>query len=368
MNVQKGKISIWILGAVIVVVLGVVLFKKPSSRYIALTGYAQGGTYTVKLNIMGEDGRLLCEETKVKTGIDSILRMVDNSLSGYNSQSLLSRFNKGEDIIVNDCFIDIYNKSYQLYEQTGGAVDVASAPLFDIWGFGFTADSLPAPELVKSMLDICGLDRLKKDIGSQVDSAGYLKPVSLLVTNNESWLPRLNYNAVAQGYTCDLIADYLYSEGVKDMLVDVGGEIYCDGLNPSGRQWTIGVDRPVDGNMLTGADIQAVFKVPEGPKGIVTSGNYRKFYMKDGMKFSHTIDPRTGYPVQHSLLSATIMTEADATAADAYATYCMVIGLDRAREFIENTDGVEGYLIYDEAGVMKSWCSKEFVISEVSGK
>lgn len=358
----------WILGAVLVVALAIVIFKKPSSRYIALTGYAQGGTYTVKLNLADENGRLLCDQTKVQAGVDSILRLVDNSLSGYNKNSLLSRFNAGEEVIVNDCFVDIYNKSYNYYEQTDGAVDVACAPLFDIWGFGFTTDSLPSFELVNSMLEICGLDRLKKDMAHEVDSIGYLKPVSLLSTTKDSWLPRLNYNAVAQGYTCDLIAGFLYSLGVKDMLIDVGGEIYCDGLNPSQKQWAIGVDRPVDGNMVTGAQIQAIFRVPHGPKGIVTSGNYRKFYMKDGKKFSHTIDPRTGYPVQHSLLSATIVTQADATAADAYATYCMVIGLDRAKDFINKTDGVEGYLVYDDGGVMKSWCSKGFVISEVPTK
>lgn len=366
MNTQKRKFTVWAgVGLVLALVLGTVILKKPSSRYIALTGYAQGGTYTVKLNIRGEDGKFLCDEKVLKAGVDSILRLVDNSLSGYNEKSLLSRFNAGEKIKANDCFIDLYERSYGFYEQTGGAVDVASAPLFDIWGFGFTTDSLPEPALIESMLDICGMDRLEKDMAGCLETDGSLQPFSLLAVNDESWLPKLNYNAVAQGYTCDLIASYLYSFGVKDMLVDVGGEIYCDGHNPSGNQWMIGVDRPVDGNMQKGADIQAVFKVPEGPKGVVTSGNYRKFYMKDGRKFSHTIDPRTGYPVQHSLLSATIMTEADATAADAYATYCMVIGLEEAVKFIESSDGVEGYLVYDDAGTMKSWSSNGFVISEI---
>ena len=144
---------------------------------------------------------------------------------------------------------------------------------------------------------------------------------------------RLNFNAIAQGYTCDLVADYLRSIGVRDMLVDIG-EIYCAGVNPSGRDWSIGVDRPVDGNDTPGADLDGIWQSAGRSCGIVTSGNYRKFYVRDGRKYSHTIDPRTGYPVEDTLLSATIVAPT-AAAADAYATYCMVLGFGEARAFIE---------------------------------
>ena len=172
--------------------------------------------------------------------------------------------------------------------------------------------------------------------------------------------PVLNFNAVAQGYTCDLVAAYLHSLGVKDMLVDIG-EIYCEGVNAKGNFWKVGVDRPVDGNMTPGADLDGIWQGDGRGCGIVTSGNYRKYYEKDGKKYSHTIDPRTGYPVSHSLLSATIVT-GNAADADAYATYCMVIGLEEAKAFISSAPDVEGYLIYDQDGQMKEWASEGFNI------
>ena len=179
-----------------------------------------------------------------------------------------------------------------------------------------------------------------------------------MLTEGPGVSPALNFNAVAQGYSCDVVAEYLYSIGVKDMMVDIG-EIYCDGKNPSGKQWTIGIDKPVDGNDQPGAQLQAVFSIPDGPHGVVTSGNYRKFYVKDGRKYAHTIDPRTGYPVSHTLLSATIIAP-DAMTADAYATYCMVIGLDASKEFLDSRPDLSGCLVYDDNGVFTTWCSEGF--------
>ena len=160
------------------------------------------------------------------------------------------------------------------------------------------------------------------------------------------------------------MAAYLYGLGVKDMLVDIG-EIFCDGVNPGGKPWRVGVDRPFDGNNDPGTDLDGIWESQNAPCGIVTSGNYRKFYVHDGKKYAHTIDPRTGYPVQHNLLSATIVAK-DATDADAYATYCMVIGLDKAKEFIERSpDDLAGYLIYaDENGKMHEWASANFNLSK----
>ena len=139
-------------------------------------------------------------------------------------------------------------------------------------------------------------------------------------------------------------------------MVDIG-EIYCDGLNPSGKAWTIGIDRPIDGNNELGTDIQTIFSVPSGPHGVVTSGNYRKFYIRDGKKYAHTIDPRTGYPVSHNLLSATVIAP-DALSADAYATYCMAVGFEEAVSFIQKTEELEACLIYDEDGNFRVWSSE----------
>lgn len=344
--------------AVSIAILSLLVSCTAGDRYETITGYAQGGTYMVKLRMPGRRGPAA---EMIKTGIDSVLLCIDNSISGYNKGSILSRFNSGETVKPDSIFLDIYRKSYSYYVSTGGAVDVAAAPLFDIWGFGFTSDSLPSDETVREKLASCGMSRLRNDMTP--DQSGFLSGKDLLADGVQGPLPELNYNAVAQGYSCDLVAAYLDSLGVEDMLVDIGGEIFCRGNNPSGGAWSVGVDKPVDGNNTPGADLQGVLLAGPEPCGIVTSGNYRKFYVKDGRKYAHTIDPRSGYPVSHSLLSATVIAS-DATLADALATYCMVLGLDGARTFIMQTQGIEGYLIYDDGGEMKAWRSDGFSLAE----
>ncbi len=315
----------------------------------------------VKLNLEGVDDGFRAHPEDIKTGIDSILTDIDNSLSGYNKGSLLSRFNEGETIVPDSIFMDIYNISYMLYESTGGGFDVAAGPLFDIWGFGFTEEEMPSEEEVEALKEDCGMKRLKCNIREAIGEDGSLNPRDLLINpTRKARLPQLNYNAIAQGYSCDLVARYLYGIGVKDMLVMVGGEIYCDGLNPSGAAWTVGVDKPVDGNDTPGAMIEGKVSSEGKPCGIVTSGNYRKFYVRDGKKYAHTIDPRTGYPVSHSLLSATVIAD-NATTADALATYCMVAGLEEAEKYINARKDLEAYFIYDTGSPTDSlgtWSSK----------
>ena len=306
--------------------------------YVQLTGYAQGGTYSVKYNSKG----VRTGQAEVQKAVDSILTLIDTTLSGYNKGSQLSRFNVGEEVTPGPVFKEVYSLSRKFYEETGGALDVAAGPLFDIWGFGFTEDNLPSAGKVDSVRAVCGMDKLGHGMEPLV--AGMR--------------PRLNFNAIAQGYTCDKIASYLKSIGVRDMLVDIG-EIYCEGLNPKGNPWSIGIDRPFDGNMTPGAYLDGIWRGDGRGCGVVTSGNYRKYYEAGGMKYSHTIDPRTGWPVQHNLLSATVVAP-DAAAADAYATYCMVIGLDEAKAFISSREDLEGYLIYDDAGTMAEWASSGF--------
>ena len=331
-------------------------------RYIAITGYAQGGTYSVKLNMKGSGGMIDARPEEVKAGIDSVLKAIDNSVSGYNKGSVLSRFNAGEKVVPDAIFKDLYRLSYEYYLATDGGFDISCAPLFDIWGFGFTSDSLPSPSRVSAALSRTGMDRLCDTIVTDAD--GFTSASMILKRRHENacgnavaeMLPELNFNAVAQGYSCDLVAGYLHSIGVDQMLVDVGGEIYCEGYNPSGLPWGIGLDRPVDGNDTPGKDLQGIFRAGPEPCGVVTSGNYRKFYVRDGRKYAHTIDPKTGYPVTHSLLCATVIAS-NAAEADALATYCMVIGVGKAKEFILSRPDIEGCLVYDEDGVMKTWTS-----------
>lgn len=357
---MKSKISTTALA------LALIVLASCSRGYETFTGYAQGGTYSVKANLKGV--KISSEE--IGKTIDSLLVTIDSTLSGYNKASQLSRFNAGDTLRPGKLFIETYDKAAELWRETGGGLDCAGGPLFDAWGFGFTADSLPSDKVVDSLLNTCGMKRLRPRMEDALGPDGSLSPKDLLLPRYEGGsLPELNFNAIAQGLSCDVIASYLYSLGVKDMLVDIG-EIFCDGLNPQGRPWTIGVDKPFDGNETPGKDLEGIWRSSGGPSGIVTSGNYRKFYVRDGKKFAHTIDPRTGRPVSHSLLSATIVAP-DALTADAMATYCMVIGLDSAKAFIDSRDDLEAWLIYSgkaegelipEADTtMKTWASPGFI-------
>ena len=325
-------------------------------RYMTFSGYAQGGTYTVKLNLKG-----VSEKPEViRDSVDALLSQIDFSLSGYNKNSILSRFNAGETVAPDSLFLDIYSHAHEIYNLTECMVDVAAGPLFDIWGFGFKSGELPGDEIVAQTAAASGMKRLERDMNSVLRS-GELSPADLLLADiSDKTLPKLNYNAIAQGYSCDVVARYLYSLGVKDMMVDIG-EIFCDGVNPSGLPWTLGIDRPVDGNNELGADVHGIFRVPAGPHGVVTSGNYRKYYVRGGRKYAHTINPVTGYPVDHTLLSATIVAP-DAMLADAYATYCMVVGLEESQKFIESRPELEGCLIYDEDGAFVTWTSSGFTL------
>ena len=333
-------------------IVSVIAFSscQERERYITIQGYAQGGIYSVTMNLKGVDAG----QQEIADSVDAILLHIDETLSGYNRNSQLSRFNAGLEIVPDELFIEAYEIGRRVYEETAGVVDVAGSPLYDIWGFGFKTGEMPTDEQVKLVMENSGFGRC---VSSLRGHEGPLTSDDILI-DRQGASPQLNYNAIAQGYSCDLVAEYLYSIGVKDMLVNIG-EIFCDGLNPSGMPWTVGIDKPVDGNNELGAQLQGIFRVPSGPHGVVTSGNYRKFYVKDGKKYAHTIDPRTGHPVSHSLLSATVIAS-DAMLADAYATYFMVVGLEDAKEFLKSRSDMEVCLIYDEDGEFKTWCTPGF--------
>ena len=323
--------------------------EKPD-QYVQITGSAQSINYSVKINIKGIDVPV---ET-VRDSVDALLRKIDFTLSGYNKQSILSRFNAGEVVRPNEMFIEVYRMGYRLWERSGGALDFAAAPLYDVWGFGFRNSTFPTDQQIADLLQKCGMGHLPAELPVKVD--GTLDPADM-------GKPRLNFNAIAQGYTCDVIAGYLYSIGVKDMLVDFG-EIWADGKAPSGEPWSVALDRPVD--RVTGdenVDYMDVWSSEGKAAGITTSGNYRKFFVRDGKKYSHTINPRFGYPVEHNLLSATIVSSVNAADSDAIATWCMVVGLPASQVIILGDPTLEGYLVYtDDEGQMQEWISPGFTI------
>ena len=325
--------------------------SQPRNRYVQVSGYAQGGTYTVKLNMQG----VSLPVEAVRDSIDALLLQIDTTLSGYNKKSLISRFNRGESIPATPLFLDMYRMAYAFWERSEGALDCAAGPLFDAWGFGFKNSSFPSDEEVQALLSTCGMDRLPAHLPVK---DGRVDPASV-------GYPRLNYNAIAQGYSCDIIARFLYGIGVKDMLVDIG-EIWCDGVNPAGKAWSVGIDRPVDqadGAPAREDNLEGVWQSEGRPRGVVTSGNYRKFYIRDGRKYAHTVNPKTGYPVQHNLLSATVVSANSAAEADAVATWCMVIGLQEAQALVLADNALEAYLVYaGEDGEMQEWASPGFTL------
>ncbi len=309
---------------------------EKSGRYVRIEGFAQGGTYHVICSPVRGVG-----QQALRAAIDSRLQAIDFSLSGYNKGSLLSRLNAGEDLPLDSLFIECFTLSKAVWAETDGAFDPSAAPLFDLWGFGFTNKERVTDRAVDSVRAFVGMDRLRLE--TREDGTHLVR---------EDPRMRLNFNAVAQGYSCDVVARYLDSLGCRAYLVDIGREIICKGLNESGTAWRIGLDKPTDGNMEEGRDLQAILEVSDC--GIVTSGNYRKFYIENGQKYAHTIDPKSGRPVSHNLLSATVVAK-DAATADAYATWLMVVGVDKARAILAGRPDLEALLVYEEDGQMRTY-------------
>lgn len=313
--------------AIILAVTGITCFScndQKKEEYIVIDGFAQGGTYHIVYQ------KPQNKKISLKDSLDLYFEQINKSVSGYDSLSIISRFNNGEDVIIDSIFKDIFNDSYKIYKESGGYFDVSAGPLFDAWGFGFKNKESITQKKLDSILNFIGMDK----IHIQGDK---IKKDNLNI--------RINFNAIAQGYTCDYIADKLNMMGIQNYLIEVGGEVYCKGYNANKQEWRVGIDKPIDGNFLPGQSLEAIVLLSN--KGLVTSGNYRKYYIENGEKYSHTLNPKTGYPVKHNLLSVTVIAD-NATIADAYATYFMVIGLEEAKEVIKNMPGIDALFVYGD--------------------
>ena len=304
-------------------------------RYYTHYGFAQGGEYKVTYSLDRD------ESEKISTEITKVLLAIDNSISGYNPNSIITQVanaKRDELVKIDSLFLDLWYKSEEIYNVSEGLFDPSASPLFDLWGFGFKTGVDVTKEAVDSVMEFVGFDKFSI---IETEGAFYIKKSDDRAS--------LNFNAIAQGYSCDCIAAILDRYGSNNYLVDIG-EIVCKGLNPKGLPWKIGVDKPIDGNQNPGEQMQSIIDVTDC--GVVTSGNYRKFYIKDGKKYSHTINPKVGYPVEHNLLSATVLAENGAL-ADAYATWFMVLGLESTKSLLDSLDGVQVLLIYGDNDDMK---------------
>lgn len=303
--------------------------------YDSFSGFTQGTTYSI---IFQNDGNL--NLLKVRTGVEDLLRLFDMSLSLYQDSSVISKINRNEDVEIDSFFSEAFRKAEEITKLTDGCFDVTIGPLVKAWGFGPDAMKNFSESKRDNLMKLVGMDKVKIS-GEKLVKAD---PDILL-----------DFNAIAQGFSVDVVSRYLDSLGVESYLVEIGGEVRVKG-DKGGVMWRIGIDRPVDYNFSPGGNLQAVISLKE--RSLATSGNYRKFFVEEGIKYSHTIDPSTGYPVKHTLLSATILA-GDCASADAVATACMVMGLDRSISFLKTHSQFEGYLIYsDETGEFRTWSSE----------
>ncbi len=274
-------------------------------------------------------------------GIKKTLDEVDCSLSPFNKKSTITAINEGKSMKVDEMLADVFNLAKKVSEETDGAFDITVAPLVNLWGFGFKTGEKVSDSTVDSLRQYVGFNTVKLENGNIVKE----HPETML-----------DCSAIAKGFGVDAVGKFLESQKVTSYMVEIGGEVRLRGYNPNGDNWSIGVTKPTDDSLCLQNDLQQVIKTTN--IGMATSGNYRNFYVKDGKKYAHTIDPRTGYPVQHSILSSTVLA-GDCATADAYATAFMVLGMEGAQKVLSKHKELEAYFIYtDKDGTMQEWCSE----------
>ena len=331
---MNSKLSKFKIAFLLFLIIGTffILRNRTPEVYTTNSGYIFGTQYNIKYKSV-ED---LHKEVK------ATLLQVDNSLSMFNKNSIISAFNNNRDTTANEMFAEVFNLAQEISAKTGGAFDITVAPLVNAWGFGFKEGELPDSATVEELRSKVGyatvalVDRklVKQDPGTMLDCS-----------------------AIAKGYGCDMIARMLDSRNITDYMIEIGGEVVTKGKNDRGTAWNISISKPTENT--TGSHNAHQRIVAISGKAMATSGNYRNFRIENGKKFAHTIDPRTGYPVQHSLLSATVIAD-NCAKADAYATSFMVMGLEKAIEQCKS-DSIEAFFIYsNEDGALQTYATEGF--------
>lgn len=308
---------------------------KKSVDYIRNEGETQGTYYSVVyLQPEGKDLQSLIEQK---------LKEFDASLSTYNPNSVISKINRNADSVITDIYFDeMYNQAYMISELSHGAFDITVGPLVRAWGFGFDGQSRDKSPRLDTILPHIGYHKIKLENHK-------------LIKNDPKII--LDAGAIAQGQSSDVIGALLEANGCENYMVEIGGEVFCKGLNPKGKKWKIGVDKPIDDPADENKELQTIVGI--SGVGLSTSGNYRQFYIRDGKKYAHEINPHTGFPVDHNLLSATVIAPS-CIQADAFATAFMVLGVDSSLAICQRVKNIECYLIYSNA-------SGEFQVAQTEG-
>lgn len=313
---------------------------NPKATYVVIDGFAQGSTYHFVVDQADTSG--------LQLQIDSLINQIDNSVSLYNNSSLLSRINRGHTDSVDQHIAYCVESSRLISELSDGAFDITIKPITAAWGFaGKEATENPN---IDSLMQFVGYKRISINNG---------------ILLREDPAMQLDLNASSQGYTADLLGQLMESRGIENYLVEIGGEVFCKGVNSKGEQWKVGIDKPYEGNFTPGATLQTAIRLTSG-EGLATSGNYRKYRTDaQGRKIVHTIDAKTGYSRISNLLSATVVAQ-NATMADLYGTMFMIIGLDSSKAFLAEHPELKAYLIYsDTTGTYQTFATPNLQITEI---
>ena len=307
-------------------IIGTIIILSQSRPAKPEFRYAQGLVFGTKYNIT------YYYNADLKPEIEHTMALVDSALSMFNEQSTISAVNRSESIQVTDTmFLKVFRRAMEISDWTDGAFDITVAPAVNAWGFGFKHAENIGDSTLDSLRNITGYRKIHEQNGR-------------ITKDNPDIM--LDCSAIAKGFGSDMVAAMLRSKGIDDYMVEIGGEIVVSGHNPKGNKWNIGISKPVDDSLSINTELQTV--IPVTDIAMATSGNYRNFYVKDGRKYAHTLDPHTCMPVSHSLLSVTVFA-ADCATADALATSMMVMGLDSAQALCNRHPEIEAYLIYQSA-------------------
>ena len=323
---------LWQLPFLAFLVIGTVIIvsRQQSTPYQHDRGMVFGTVYHITYQ----------SSKSLQKDIEAELAKVDASLSPFNERSIITAVNENRDTVVNKMFSDVFALAMKISDSTNGAFDITVAPLVNAWGFGFKGGAMPSRQQVDSLKALVGYHKVSLTHGrvSKTD-------------------PRimLDCSSIAKGYGCDVVAKFLSAKGIDNYMVEIGGEIVTRGISEKRLPWKIGVTKPTDDSLNVNQEIQTIINVTD--KAMATSGNYRNFYYKNGRKYAHTIDPSTGYPVQHNILSSTVIAD-DCATADAYAPAFMVMGLDKAKAILSRHPELMAYFILaSDDGTNKVWFS-----------
>ena len=309
--------------------------RNSTSKYIYNKGFVYGTMYSITYESP--------EGIDLQDQIDERFHEYTMIFSTFEKESIISKINDNKPTELSPEFITCFKKAMEVSKITDGAFDITAGPMVNAWGFGPETKEKITQEKIDSLIAITGYQKVKLEDGKIIKENPNMK---------------LDMSAIAKGYTSDLIGNFLAEKGCKNYMVEIGGEVVAKGKNEKGKIWTIGISKPDENDPFGNGELQAKVSLPD--HALATSGNYRNFYIENGKKYAHTIDPKTSYPVQHSLLSSTVLAD-NCMTADAFATAFMVLGVDAAKKIVEKTSGIEVYFVYvGEDGKNKVYMSDKF--------